>query len=219
MRRRSAVICLLVVLTAVWIGRGSASSLGLVTGKLTHEQKPSTVPARSCSLSSSSEDAFVQEALPIVNDGTSTTMRAKSRLLANERALLKFAIASCGIPTTARVTSATMTLHLTEVPAVARLYNVMRINGSWSEGAVTWGDQPGTGLIATGTFTSPASVGAVSIDVKSDVADIVSGANNNHGWMVMDAVESDALGVQITMGAREHADAGTRPTLVIGYYP
>ncbi|MFP5299063.1 MAG: DNRLRE domain-containing protein [Actinomycetota bacterium] len=219
MSRRAAVLCLLAMLTAVWIGRGSASSLGLSPGKITTEQKPSTVPAQSCSLATSSEDASIQEALPVVNDGSSTTIRTKSQLLGNERALVRFAIDSCGIPSTARITTATMTLHLTDVPATSRLYTVKRINASWTEGAVTWATQPGTGVLPTGSFNSPGSPGAVSVDVRSDVADIVAGTNNNHGWMIVDAVESDALGAQIVLGAREHADGAKRPTLTIGYYP
>lgn len=217
MTHKMAVVAVLILIGGVSLARGHAAGLDLDAGKLTVDQRATSVPGATCTLSAPSEDAVVQEALPLINDGTSTFLRAKSQLLANERALVKFAIDSCNIPSGARVTAATLTLHLTEAPAVPRLYAVGRVNSSWAEGTVTWSGQPSIGLVPTGTFTS--ATGSVSVDVKNDVANIVNGTNNDHGWRVADTVESDALGARIVIAAREHADASKRPTLVIGYYP
>lgn len=163
-------------------------------------------------------DSYVDELSSVSNFGTGTSLAVKSLLLGNRRALVRFDLSPCSILSGATVVSAYLKLYLSGAPSLSRTYEAYRITAGWTETGVTWAGQPSLAAVATATALTGTTNGAtVEWDVKSDVTAFVAGTATDNGWLVKDLLEGDALGVEGTFSAREHATGGQRPMLVVTY--
>jgi hypothetical protein len=208
--------------SAIATGVGSAASLTLTAEKLTSVSEASTVPISTCSLTISNADTYADQASSTTNFGTATTMLVQSRSASrNRRSYVKFDIASCSIPATAEVKTATLTLNMTVAPSASRTYNALRVTSSWLEtdpGGLDWGVQPTVaGVTSSQTIFTP--TGDKTWNVQADVALYAAGTATNYGWSIRDSVESSATAYSSTWRTRENGTAALRPRLTITYYP
>src|SRR5206468_3986812 len=139
------------------------------------------------------------------------------------RGLVRFDIAACAIPTSATVTSATITMPVRAFPVVQAVYDLRLLGADWCEAApcaaglapVTWSTTPGVVAgPASSAVVDPALPHAPSWDVTSAVSFVVSGGVGSFGWMVLDHTEDDFVGRQASFAGRESGQAGT---LAIAY--
>jgi hypothetical protein len=132
-----------------------------------------------------------------------------------DRSFVQFDLSS--IPANSTVSSATITLCLTPDPgAGGRIHELIPITDLWSEGSLTWANQPAASGAISATMTMPATADCISADVTVTVQGWVSGAPNL-GWRISDQDEASALLVQYS--TREEPTAVLRPTLTVTYIP
>ena len=205
-------------------GVGLAASFGITSSDLTTSTIVATVPISTCTLTPSA-DSYVDQATlqQGSNFGGATPLQVESSrtlglVSTNKRSFVKFDLSSCSIPAVAAVQSATLSVFLSSAPNQNRTWNVNRVTGSWTEGGITWSNQPastGSTSVATGT-TSNVTLQAT---VTSDVQSFVSGSQTNNGWRFSDSVEDSATVRNGQFPSREFGTASQRPSLVINYYP
>jgi len=168
----------------------------------------------------STADSYVDQYNPGLNFGTADLMGVRSWTVGptgrNQRSFVQFDISS--IPASSTVSSANLTLCATAVPGSTRTYDVHRVTAGWGETTVTWSAQPAVAASATGSTTTPASVGCMTWDVAADVQDWVNGTATNYGWRVKDQTE-DANGLASEFRTHESALVAERPTLEVTYTP
>src|SRR3990170_852876 len=96
------------------------------------------------------EDTYVKDTSPTSNYGQSTTVQADNTPSVR-RGLLRFT--ASGIPDTATITSATLSMYVTNASSQAGLLHT--VAGSWSEATTTWSNAPAVST-QIGQMTSPA---------------------------------------------------------------
>lgn len=148
-------------------------------------------------------DAEVQENAPgSVIGATATTMFVQAQGSANRRAFLRFDLSPLALAATTVVTDAKVRLMVAGTPGSARTHNLQRANAAWSEGTLTWGNQPATtGAVATATVSTglaPTAPGGdnqtwIRWNVTADVLGFVQGTFANNGWRINDANEGGSL--------------------------
>ena len=218
------LVTLLVAFVAT--GVGYAAALAITSKSLTIHTAASTVPISTCTVTPAA-DSYVHAGSGGSNFGTATTLQVRSAvtlgLLADDkRSFLRFDFASCSIPTTARVETASLTVFLSTAPSASRTYELHRATGSWEETAVTWNNQPAVAVLATGSVATGTTANVTrQWNVLADVRTFVAGTVTNNGWRIRDQVEGGLLGnsYEGRFNSREHGTASQRPTLVITYYP
>jgi hypothetical protein len=134
------------------------------------------------------------------NFGIAVEMKVDSHEAKNKRSFVRFDISS--IPAGSTIDSATLTLCATEVPAVARTYEVHRVTAAWVETILTWNLQPSVAATATDSATTPAAPGCMTWTVTADVQAWVDGSAND-GWRVSDSVEGDVVHTEGKFRSRE----------------
>ena len=160
-------------------------------------------------------DSFVNQKRGTTNYGTDTTIIVKSKSGQVERGFVQFDVSSILAGST--VSSATLTLCATAVPAATRTYEVYRVTASWVEAGVTWNTQPTVAASATGSSTTPAAPGCMTWTVTADVQAWVDGTTN-YGWRISDSVETD--NASTTFRSREDpAVPAEQPELQVQYTP
>ena len=215
----------LLVAAAVVLGGAvvaSAASLGVVPARLTSHSAASSIAATTCTLAAPAADSYVDGTALFTtsNFGSSPDLHARSSLLGNRRSFLRFDLSTCAIPSSARVTNATLRLFMSQAPGSSRTYETRQVTTSWVESTVTYSNQPSGALSATSTTASGTTSGVtLAWPVTGDVQSFVSGALTNNGWRVADTAEGAVVPVDGTFGSRERATAAERPTLTITYYP
>jgi hypothetical protein len=219
MTRRSgmtAAVATAVFATSVAFAVGAP--LGVTSERLTVVHTTGAIPTQQCTLSEPVADTYGDQANPDTPHGGATTMGVASGP-ANRRAFLRFDLSTCAIPQNAKVTSATLRLTISTAPAETRDYEAARVAASWTEGALTWSNQPGVTASPTATVAS-GTVGGARLDwnVTTDVAAFVSGATTNEGWRIKDAQENAATTLTAVFASREHGTAAHRPSLSVSYY-
>lgn len=200
----------------------AAASLALAPARLTTASAASNVPVSTCSLAASSADAYVDGAVLSMgtNFGSSTDLAVRSSLLGNRRSFVRFDLASCGIPASARVTGATLGLFMSQAPTSSRTYEARRVTAAWVESTITWSNQPAVAGAATATVSTGTTSGVtLQWAVTSDVQAFVAGTATNNGWRFADGTEGALLAVGSIFGSRERATGSERPTLVVTYFP
>lgn len=222
MRRRAllaaAIAAVAVAVAALAIGPGFAATLPVSTLKLTDFATPASIPASTCTVAASA-DTYVDEVNALLNYGTGGELHVKSAVLANKRSFVQFTLSGCAIPSTARVTVASLELYLSTAPSQARTYEVRRVGAAWGETTVSWSDQPAVAATATGSVSTGTTSGVwLNWDVATDVQAFVSGTATNNGWRVGDQLEgANTVALTTRLAAREAA--ANRPTLRVTYYP
>ena len=154
-------------------------------------------------------DAWINEGSPSDNKGSDSILKVMSKSGANLRGLVRFAMPS-RVPDGCVVQSATMQMFAASSSG-GRTLQALQVNGAWSEGAVTWSNQPATtGVAATAT----SGAGYRQWDVTAQVqAMLASGAN--HGFLIRDAVEGQDAEQQFH--SREKGELV--PQLIVTYAP
>ena len=162
-------------------------------------------------------DTYVQEDLADSSFGSATLMDVQSLNDAgskeNRRSLVQFDVSS--IPAGSTVSSASLTLCATVVPASTRNYRVHQVTAGWVETTVTWNNQPATGGL-TDTISTPATPGCMSWTVTADVQDWIDGTANN-GWRIRDATEGGAGHLTQFRTREESVVTAERPKLDVTY--
>jgi hypothetical protein len=205
-------------------GVGVAASLGIKSTKISTFTVVAPVPISTCSLTPSA-DSYVDQATlqQGTNFGGVTPLQVESSqslgiVSTNKRSFVKFDLSSCSIPAVAAVQSATLSVFLSTAPTQNRTWNIARVTAAWTEGAITWSNQPAstsTTSVTTGTTFNV----TLQATVTSNVQSFVSGSLTNNGWRFSDAVEDSATVRNGQISSREFATVSQRPTLVVNYYP
>lgn len=161
-------------------------------------------------------DSWVDESSPDANFGGDQDLAVRSLALANRRALLRFDLGPCSIPSDATVNGATLNLSLSSAPSLSRIWGAHGVDAAWSETGVTWNTQPSAALAATDSVETGTTDGVtLQAEVTADVAAFVDGTATNHGWLVKDTLEGEAVEQQGLVSSREHPTSDERPTLVV----
>jgi hypothetical protein len=150
-----------------------------------------------------SADSWIDQGSSTNNNGSDSILKLMSKSGANLRALVRFNLPA--MPEGCSVESATLRIYAASA-AGGRTLQALQLNGSWTEGGVTWSNQPAT----TGTAaTTTSGTGYREWSVAGQVQAMYTGANN--GFLVRDAVEGQDAEQQLH--SREHSQ--NRPQLVL----
>jgi hypothetical protein len=205
-------------------GVGLAASLAITSTKLTTSTILAAVPISTCTVTPSA-DSYVDQATlqQGSNFGGVTPLQVESSqtlalLSTNKRSFVKFDLSTCSIPAVAAVQSATLSVYLSTAPNQNRTWNIDRVTGAWTEGAITWSNQPAS-TSSTSVATGTTSNVTLQATVTSDVQSFVSGSQTNNGWRFSDSVENSSTVRNGQFKSREGSPAAQRPTLVVNYYP
>jgi hypothetical protein len=228
-----AVAAVAVVAGVGWVVFGSAATLSVTPRN--HSAFRTCVLTAYPKATSVEFDSWVDQNSPGSNKAGSTTIQVQSRATAkNFRGFIRFDLGKCAptIAGSASVRTAVLRLNLSGPPSSGtRTYNINRVTGPcpenattcWTEGGLTWTNQPTVAAAATSTLTltntSPSAV-YYAFDVTTDVAAIIAGTASNYGWRIADSAEDNAGGtVLVSFIARDLNSAARAPELVIVYAP
>jgi predicted outer membrane repeat protein len=155
---------------------------------------------------SADRDSWVSQDSPSNNFGTDSTLKVKSQLGYNARALVRFALpplpAGC-----IGVDSAILRLNA-QSATEGRTLEALQVASAWSETNVTWSNQPATTGPAVAT---PSGAGALEWAVTGQVQDMFVSAN--HGFLIRDA-EENGVGEEQTLNSRLKLSDGP-PELIL----
>jgi len=124
-----------------------------------------------------SQDAFTNSAAPGTNYGANVLLNVKS---GKEISYIQFNLAS--IPSSASVTQATLKLYVNAV-TTAGSFNVDYVNGTWSEGAITFNMAPalGAAIASNVSVTSADKNQYILLDITPAVLAWLGGSEANDG--------------------------------------
>ncbi|WP_165821285.1 right-handed parallel beta-helix repeat-containing protein [Nocardioides gansuensis] len=150
-------------------------------------------------------DAWIDSGSTSSNKGSDSILKVMSKSGGNLRALVRFNLPA--MPEGCSVKSATLRLNA-KAAAGGRTLQAFQLGGSWTEGGVTWANQPAT----TGAAVTTSSGTGYR---EWSVAGMVQGmyTAGNHGFLVRDASENQDAEQQFT--SRE--DSTNRPQLVLTF--
>jgi parallel beta-helix repeat protein len=149
-------------------------------------------------------DAWVDQGSPTSNKGTDSVLKVISKSGNNVRALVRFAAPT--VPEACAVGSATLRLNATSARA-GRTLHALPVTGTWTEGAVTWANQPATTGPAAATSSG---TGWRQWTVTGQVAAQLAGSSVP-SFLVRDANEGNDHEQQF----RSRESSSDRPQLVI----
>ena len=153
-------------------------------------------------------DASVLQANAAANTGADLGLGVTAQASANVRSLVHFPLpAAADLPAGCVVSSAVLRLHAT-VTAAERKLQVRRVDGAWTENAVTWENQPATPGAAV-------TVDSATGDLEWNVTTLVQAeyrAGTSNGFLVRDAADGGAPAVQ-SFASSESAEH--QPVLIL----
>jgi hypothetical protein len=208
----------LLVLLAATVGIGGtvafAASLSVASSHLWAGSQ--TLTKGTCTLqgTSSATDTYLDEQNPNASFGGATTLSVGPKSGKRTWTLIRFNLASCGIPATGGADAATLKLVITSAPGSSQTLDVSTIQSSWS-GSTTWTGAPATSspfaTIATGTTSGVTK----SVTVTADVDALIKSSSANDGWLISEP--SSSVNTQTVFGAAENGTAANQPQLLITY--
>lgn len=212
--KKRALLVLLAVTVAVGGSVAFAASLGVASGHLWAGSQ--TLTKGTCTLqgTGSTTDTYLDEQSPTGSFGGSTTLSVGPKTNKRTWALVRFNLASCGIPSSGGADSATLKLVITTAPGSSQSLDVSTIQSSWS-GSTTWNTAPSTSAAFATISTGTTSGVTKSVTVTADVDALIKNGSANYGWLISEA--SSGTNVQTLFGAAENATAANQPQLVISY--
>jgi hypothetical protein len=157
-----------------------------------------------------SSDSWIDEANPGTNNGGDSTLALQSSSAANRRVMVNFTMPA--LPAGCAVTDARLRVYNT-APTPGRTLTAASNAASWTEGGVTWSNQPATAGY-TATAVTPASEGWMEWPVTGLVGDQYSNALS-FGFRLRDEAEGDATPVAQTLISRE--SSANQPELVVSF--
>lgn len=116
------------------------------------------------------------------------------------------------IPNDAIINSASLNLH--QASGTARTLDIHPITAPWQD-TDTWNSNIPYDSNKKATVSAGGGAVAITVDVKSIVQDMINGVNNNYGFLIKLADETQSLLGSID--SLDHATAANRPTLTIDY--
>ena len=129
-----------------------------------------------------SADAWIDQGSPSSNKGSDSILKVMSKSNNNLRGLVRFNLPAQ--PQGCSVESATLRIYAASSTG-GRTIHVLQLDGSWTEGGVTWQNQPAT---IGGAVTTSSGTGYRNWNVAGLVQAMYTGANN--GFLVRDANEN-----------------------------
>ena len=142
-------------------------------------------PACTTATVGADRDSWVLQSASGSNFGTDSILKVDSKSgSSNARALVRFNLPT--VPAGCQVTQVKLRLYASSYKS-GRTLQAFRLNGTWAENTVTWGNQPTTTGSAA-TQPSRSSAGYVEWTVTSQVQSMYSGSN--HGFLIRDASEN-----------------------------
>ena len=142
------------------------------------------------------DDANTSSFQPKSNYGSSIALIVCS----GSNTYLKFSFANLGSGvTSANVSKATLVLY-TDFVLTSGTMDVYQVNGSWSEGAITWNTAPtlGTKLFSAVSVTK---AGFLSLDLTSTVQSWLNGTLTNNGIAL---VPTSGSGISVSFDSKEN---------------
>ena len=139
-------------------------------------------------------DSWVSEGSPTNNFGTDSTLKVKSQLGYNARALVHFALPALPAGCTS-IASALLRLEASSAKE-GRTIEALQIAAVWSEDTVTWSNQP---AVRGPAISIPSFDGPLEWNVTAPVLDMYASANN--GFLIRDA-EEGGVGDEQTLNSR-----------------
>jgi hypothetical protein len=176
---------------------------------------------------SPTQDSWIAQASPSANHGSDNVLRVRTAPTANQRSLLQFDLS--GIPVCSTVTSAVLSLTVTNAPSATRTHALHKLTKAWTEAGVNWSTTDGSTSwttaggdfngVASATANTGTTVGAViQWTVTTDANTFAHTPSANLGWLLKDA--NEASGTDITSyGSKENGTTADRPELVVTYMP
>ena len=151
-------------------------------------------------------DAWMEQNSPANNKGTDSNLKVQAKgPTDNFRAVVRFPIPA-SIPAGCVLESASLQIFASSA-ASNRTLQAIRVNGTWTENGVTWGNQPAT----TGTAaTASSGTGYVVWNVTGQIQVIYTGGANN-GFLIRDASEGGGGSEQVFYSR----EAGQNPPQLI----
>jgi hypothetical protein len=205
----SRIAVAIVLVTATSVGVAYAASLGLASNKL-HAWSQTLTKATCNQTSTTSDDTYVQQALPAsTTGGTATTLTISPVAAAQDYAFIRFNLSGCNLPTTGGADSAVLSVYVTT--SGNDTISLFPVTSSWSSSTLTWNGVSGLtiGSTATGTF-SASTTGAKSVTVTADV-DAAIKAGTLWGWELR-ATTGTAV---VALGASENGTSARRPSMTL----
>ena len=158
-------------------------------------------------------DAWIDQGAPTANKGNDAILKVVSKGPAhNTRGLVRFSLPA--LPAGCAVESAMLRLHLNSL-ATDRVLEAWQVGASWSEGGVTWDNQPATTGDAVTTMSglgAGATAGWREWNVSAQVTSMYATANN--GFLIRDAGDNSG-GAEQQFASRESSQ--NRPELVVRF--
>jgi large repetitive protein len=153
-------------------------------------------------------DSWVLQSDAAKNNGGDSVLKVDSKSGGNARALLRFNFPA--IPAGCDVISAKLRLYASSYKD-GRTLQAYRLGATWTEGGITWGNQPAvTGAAATTTSGFGYREWTVTSHVQAMYA-----PNVNYGFLIRDAIENGG-GLDQAFNSREKG-SDNPPQLVISY--
>ena len=160
-----------------------------------------------------SGDAWIDQGAPGANKGEDAILKVVSKGPAhNTRGLVSFGLPA--LPPGCAVESATLRLHLNAL-ATDRVLEAWRVAGGWSEGGVTWDNQPpttGEPVTTMSGLGAGATAGWREWNVSAQV--VAMYATANQGFLIKDAGDNNG-GLEQQFASSE--SSLNRPELVIRF--
>ena len=153
-------------------------------------------------------DAYIWEAAPNVNDGTSDMLYAGLVITGEKRSLIRFDLGV--IPASAIVDSAALYLYLGTTSN--QIVRVHEITAPWAETQVTWNNFGNSFAAVTSASFRADSTGLHQIDVTELVRAWMNSTPNYGLLLEEDLAGSDAL------NSSDNSDVQSRPRLEICYH-
>jgi hypothetical protein len=150
-------------------------------------------------------DAWIDSGSPTSNKGSDSILKVMSKSGGNLRALVRFNLPA--MPQGCSVESATLRLYAKSA-AGGRTLQAYQLAGSWTEGGVTWANQPQT---TGGAVTTTSGTGYRTWDVAGLVQSMYASGNN--GFLVRDANENQDAEQQF----HSRSESTNRPLLVLTF--
>ena len=172
-----------------------------------------------CQINNANIDSLLREEFPDTNHGTNGSLVVATQTNKLFRSLVQFSLSSCSIPSTADVLTARFELYLFSAPSASRTLALTRVTSNWTEGGVTWNNQPsGTGAIYATTTGTTDNVW-VKWEATSIVQDWVDGSAPNGGFRVVDGAEGTIQQFASQFRSSEFSGSSFRSKLTAVWMP
>lgn len=106
---------------------------------------------------------------------------------------------------------------MNNAPSSSRTYGAYNVSSYWSEGSVTWNNQPSASSTVTNTISTGTNDGVwISWDVKIDVV-AFHNASSTISWKIKDQTENNNSSISADFRSSEYGTSVQRPQLEIVY--